>query len=53
MERGYHCCYQNPEFNEKFKILYDRGDMMLFHNKYLQYQINNEIDAQQSIKAFI
>lgn len=53
IERGFHFCNVNPNYNKCFKILYNLADIRLFYNKNLQYNIANEIESFKSISAFI
>lgn len=42
-----------PSFSKKFKALYDKADVRLFHNSNLCFNIVDEMASQESMKDFM
>lgn len=53
LEWGVHYCHLHPDFTTKFKRFYNMADAKLFTNSHLNFNIYDDLKAQQSIKSFV
>ena len=49
MERGVHHCQDYQGFIDNFKVLFFKGDDLLFMNPHFHYTINSDVESQASL----
>ena len=53
MERGVHHCQDHKEFIDNFKVLFFKGDDILFMNPHFHYTINSDVESKASLLALM
>ncbi len=41
------------KFVDTFKRLYEAGDLRLFQNEHLKFNISNDLESEKSLKLFV